>query len=879
MFKNAIFQIHWFLGITAGLVLAVVGVTGAMLSFEHDLLKAMNAGVMTVPVQGRTPLAPEELLARIARAEPGKTISSITLPAEAGDSARVGFAPVQGAPTGPGGRARGESRYVDPYTGDLLGTPRGEGFFRTTMQIHRWLAADEVGKQIVGASTVALVFFCLSGLYLRWPRKWLDWRAWLRLDWAQRGRSFLWHLHSVVGTWVVLAYLVMALTGLFWSYDWYRSGLYSITGTPVPAQRGGPPPAGAGAAGERQRGSGALQADPRGGGASRGQGAVTAPDVAAAFGAFNRIVPAHSSLTLRLPGSPGQPLEFSYQDPDPPHERANNRLTLDAATLAVREHERYDDKPAGQKLMASIFPLHSGSFFGLPGLLLFGLASLAMPLFTITGWLLYLDRRRKKQAAARAADLLAPASVAPAVAGAATDLVIAYASQTGTAEGLAWQTASSLQAAGLRVQVVALSTLDAEALARVPRLLVVASTFGEGEPPDAVRRFAKRVLAQPAALSGLRFGLLALGDRSYAHFCGFARDLEHWLRQHGAVPLFDTVQVDNGDAGALRHWQHHLGLLAGRTDLPDWSPPRYEAWRLVERELLNEGSPGGAVYRVALSPPAAGAHWQAGDIAEIGPRLAPAEVSTFLAASGHDAGATVSLHGQPLPLRDALAGCVLPDPASVRGLSPQALVDGLAALPHREYSIASLPSEGRIELLVRQMHRPDGRLGLGSAWLTRHALPQAGIALRLRSNPSFHAPADDRPLVLVGNGTGIAGLLGLLKSRVAAGHRRNWLLFGERCAAHDFHFGAEIEAMQAAGFLEHLDLAFSRDTPDRVYVQQRLREQLPRLRAWLAQGATVMVCGSLEGMAPGVESVLIEAIGPEALDQLAETHRYRRDVY
>ncbi len=104
------------------------------------------------------------------------------------------------------------------------------------MQIHRWLAADAVGKQIVGASTIALIYFCLSGLYLRWPRKWLDWRAWLRLDWAQKGRSFLWHLHSVVGTWVLVAYLVMALTGLFWSYDWYRSGLYTITGTPVPAQ-------------------------------------------------------------------------------------------------------------------------------------------------------------------------------------------------------------------------------------------------------------------------------------------------------------------------------------------------------------------------------------------------------------------------------------------------------------------------------------------------------------------------------------------------------------------------------------------------------------------------------------------------------------------
>ena len=824
MFKNAIFQIHWFLGITAGLVLAVVGVTGAMLSFEHDLLKAMNAGVMTVPVQGRTPLAPAALVANIARAEPGKTIVSITLPGQAGDSARVGFAPPANAQPGPGGRVRGETRYVDPYSGALLGAPRGEDFFRTTMQIHRWLAADDVGKQIVGASTLALVFFCLSGLYLRWPRRWRDWRAWLKLDWALKGRSFLWHLHSIVGTWVVVAYLVMSLTGLFWSYDWYRSGLYTITGTPVPAQRGGE---------AKPRGEGGARGDvaSRNGGATRGdartdaeQAPAPALDLAAAFAAFDAAVPARSTLTLRLPASPGQPLEFSYQDPDPAHERANNRLVLDPATLAVTAHERYDDKPAGQKIMASILPLHSGSFFGLPGLLLFGLASLAMPLFAISGWMLYLDRRRKKRAVrVAAATSTAVASAQPGAPASASGpaVVVAHASQTGTAEGLAWQTAGSLQAAGLTVRVLPLATLDAATLATVPRLLVVASTFGEGEPPDALRAFARRVLPGPAALPDLRYAVLALGDRRYDHFCGFGRDVDHWLRHAGATPLFDRVDVDSGDDGALRHWQQQLGVLTGHAHVPDWIAPRYEDWTLASREHLNPGSPGGEIHRLALVPPAGAAAWQAGDIAEVG-------------VPGH---------------------------------------------AHREYSIASLPADGHLELLVRRMAWPDGRLGAASAWLTRDAAPGSTIALRVRRNPGFHPPADDRPLVLVGNGTGIAGLRSVLKARMAAGHRRNWLLFGERTAAHDFHFGDELRAAQATGALEHLDLAFSRDQPERIYVQQRLREQSARLRDWLAQGAAVMVCGSLEGMAPAVHAVLDEVVGAEGLEQLAAAGRYWRDVY
>ena len=869
MFKNLIFQLHWLLGITAGLVLAVVGVTGAMLSFEHDLLKALNPGVMTVAPQAST-LTPAELLARIAAAEPGKKVQSLSLPGDPEESARVGFAPAADAKPGPGGRVRGETRYVDPYTGKLLGQPRGEGFFRFTMQIHRWLAADAVGKQIVGASTLALIFFCVSGLYLRWPRKWLDWRAWLRLDWAQKGRSFLWHLHSIVGTWVLAAYLVMALTGLFWSYDWYRSGLYTITGTPVPAQRGGPgagaPPRDEAQRAERGRGDAASR-DPKG-----SESAAQPFDIAAAFAAFETAVPDYSSVNLRFPNGPGQPVEFVYQDPDPAHERANNRVVFEPGTWAVKAHERYDDKPAGQKIMASIFPLHSGAFFGLPGLILFMVASLAMPLFAVTGWMLYLDRRRKKRETRAARSALAP------VAEAGDTLLVAFASQTGTAERLAWQTAASLQSGGIAARVLPLATLDAATLAKTPRLLIVASTFGEGDPPDALRGFARRVLGAPAALAGLRYGLLALGDRSYEHYCGFGHALEYWLRQNGAAPLFDTVEADSGDAGALRHWQHHLSVLTGDADLPDWSAPRYQAWPLLAREHLNPGSPGGAVYRLALQPPA-DAHWQAGDIVEIGPRHGESEVAALLLASGHLASAPVRWQDGMTTLGAALAASRLPAADAARALAPQALADTLEPLPHREYSIASLPADGRLELLVRQMFRPDGRLGLGSAWLTRDARLGAPIAVRLRANPGFHAPAEDVPMILIGNGTGIAGLRALLRARIVAGRTRNWLLFGERCRDHDAYFGDEIASAQAQGFLAHVDYAFSRDQAERIYVQQRLREQAARLRDWVADGAAVYVCGSLQGMAPGVEAVLVEVLGAAVVERMAEGGWYRRDVY
>jgi sulfite reductase (NADPH) flavoprotein alpha-component len=881
MFKNLVFQLHWLLGITAGLVLAVVGVTGAMLSFEDDLLKAINPGVMTVEARP-SPLPPAQLLARVGAQWPDRTIQSLSLSSEPTDAARVLFAPAAGA-AAPGGRARGEMRYVDPYTGALLAQPRRQGFFRLTMQIHRWLAADAIGKQIVGASTIALVFFCVSGLYLRWPRKWLDWRAWLMLDWAQKGRSFLWHLHSIVGTWVLAAYLVMSLTGLFWSYDWYRSGLYAITGTPVPAGRGGPPPQAGGAPARSAGGATSERGDRGGDAASPGPDAISAEplDATALFAAFGAAVPARSVVTLRLPAAPGQPAEFSYQDPDPPHGRANNRLVLDAATGAVALHERFDDKPAGQRLMASIFPLHSGEYFGLAGLVLFMLASLLMPLFTVSGWMLYLDRRKKKAAVRAAAMRTAPTSAASAnveAANSADVVLVAHASQTGTAERLAWQTAASLQAGGLAARVVPLATLDAAALSAARRLLVVASTFGEGEPPDALRAFARRTLGRDLPLPELQFAVLALGDRGYDDFCAFGHAVARWLHRQGATPLFDTVEVDDGDAGALRHWQQQLSLLSGSRELPDWSAPAYRDAMLLEREHLNPGSPGGAVYRLALQPPE-GEAWQAGDIAEIGPRHAEAEVARWLAASGHAASAPVAWQGRTTTLGAALAAAQLPVIAPLVGLPAQSVADVLVPLPHREYSIASLPGDGKLELLVRQMHRADGQPGLGSGWLTRHAPLGGPVALRVRANPGFRPPADDRPLVLVGNGTGLAGLHALLRARIAAGHRRNWLLFGERTAAHDFLFRDRLATAQAGGFLPHLDLAFSRDGGQRVYVQHRLREQAKRLRVWLEDGAAIYVCGSLEGMAPGVEAVLVEVLGADALEQLAADGRYRRDVY
>lgn len=408
--------------------------------------------------------------------------------------------------------------------------------------------------------------------------------------------------------------------------------------------------------------------------------------------------------------------------------------------------------------------------------------------------------------------------------------LIAFASQTGFAAELASRTAQSMQSAGTPVLLAALHEIDEQILRNTKSALFVVSTTGEGDAPDPAAAFVRDVLDSSIALKDLNYGVLALGDREYDNYCAFGHRVDQWLRHQGANALFDVVEVDNGDEAALRHWQHQLSVLCNSPDLPDWEQPRYDRWQLISRRLMNPNSAGDACFHIELQPQSDATPWQAGDIAEIDPRN-----STW---------------------------------------NP-----GRETLPHREYSIASLPGDGAIHLLVRQMHRPGGEPGLGSGWLTAGAQIGDDIALRVRVNSNFHAPQADVPMILIGNGTGIAGLRALLKERIKAARHRNWLIFGERNAAHDRFYSEELQQWRAADQIERIDWVFSRDQPGRRYVQDRIRECADDIRRWVSEGAAIYVCGSLQGMAPGVDAALSDVLSAALLESLATGGRYRRDVY
>ena len=409
--------------------------------------------------------------------------------------------------------------------------------------------------------------------------------------------------------------------------------------------------------------------------------------------------------------------------------------------------------------------------------------------------------------------------------GVAADWLVVYASQTGSAEFLAERTAATLALGGLDARAACISTLDLATLSGAGRILFVCSTYGEGDAPDPAARFATQTMGTTPDLSQLHFGMLALGDITYTNYCGFGRALDAWLRERGATSLFERIDVDRGAPDALAAWQHHLSHLAGTSDAPDWEAPAYGAWRIAERTLLNPGSAGAPVYRLALMPQdGALPAWEAGDLAQVS---APA------------------------------------DPAH-----------------SREYSIASVPAEGQLTLLVRLQQRADGTPGAASGWLCTDALATDTIRLRVRAHARFRLGENAlRPLIAIGNGSGLAGLRALLKARIDAGTHDNWLLFGERNAAHDFLCRGELEGWRDSGALSRLDLAFSRDGSTARYVQHLVAAQGERLRQWVHDGAAIYVCGSLQGMAGGVHDALVEVLGAATVEAMMADGRYRRDVY
>jgi sulfite reductase (NADPH) flavoprotein alpha-component len=523
--------------------------------------------------------------------------------------------------------------------------------------------------------------------------------------------------------------------------------------------------------------------------------------------------------------------------------------------------------------------------------------------------------------------------------------------QTGNSELLAADLADAGAARGISMPITALDDITPESLAAVSTALIITSTYGEGEMPDNAELFWEALSADSAPrLEQLRFAVLALGDSGYDDFCQAGRLIDLRLEQLGAVRLHPRADCDVDYEDAAQEWiAAVVERLAAENPADASSAPVRRAeraastWsrktpypsRLVANRVLSGPSSAKEIRHLEFDLGDSGIEYAAGDAFNVVPANDPRLVEELISALGCDPDADAGgiplfshlhrraeivavskemlalvgerhpdsepgglfLRGERDALNDWLWGRDLLDVVRASGLRLTAddLLSAVRPLQPRAYSISSSPlhSPERIHLTVAAVRygeeRPHG--GVCSTFMADRLDADDEVGVFLQPNAAFRLPADgDAPVIMIGPGTGIAPFRAFLQERAASGVAgRNWLFFGDQHRASDFIYEDELGGWHESGVLDRLDLAFSRDQAEKVYVQTRMRENGADLYDWLESGAHLYVCGDASRMAKDVERALLDLVAAargrgdddaaEYVADLKRSKRYLRDVY
>jgi sulfite reductase (NADPH) flavoprotein alpha-component len=534
----------------------------------------------------------------------------------------------------------------------------------------------------------------------------------------------------------------------------------------------------------------------------------------------------------------------------------------------------------------------------------------------------------------------------------AKPLNILFGTQTGNAEDVANEAATLARTRGFAPKVEELDAVTPEQLASMEHVVVVISTYGEGEMPDNAGLFWEALSSSTAPrLENLNYGVLGLGDTSYEHFCHAAKLIDMRLEQLGAKRLGDRVDCDVDYEEVATGWltstlpmtESATAPVPARADAKltksGWSRKNPYVATVCDNRILSGANSAKEIRHIAFNLGDSGMLYEAGDALGMMPVNAPDLVTSLIQRLGVSPDHAVAGHDTPLselltkkfeittPSRDlikALAPLAGDDEFShvVRNgdkealdaflwgkdlldllqlnpnlpLDPDEVVSWLKPLQHRAYSISSSPKAhpGEVHLTVaavRWTYNRRPHRGVCSTFLADHAPEGAQAGIFMSPNKAFRVPTDDNvPMIMVGPGTGIAPFRAFLEERRERGAKgANWLFFGDQHRESDFIYEDEISALSGSGLLTRLDLAFSRDQKEKIYVQTRMQENSKDLFAMLEEGGHFYVCGDATRMARDVDAALhkiIETQGgmtPEAatdyVNRLKREKRYVRDVY
>jgi sulfite reductase (NADPH) flavoprotein alpha-component len=534
-----------------------------------------------------------------------------------------------------------------------------------------------------------------------------------------------------------------------------------------------------------------------------------------------------------------------------------------------------------------------------------------------------------------------PAVLPAAPARPAEPLTIVFASESGNSEKLAGDIAKSARKNGLKPTVIDMADLDLSTLTKAKKLVFIAATWGEGDPPArAVRAYNELMGEGVPRLDGVEFGVLALGDTAYAEFCAVGKKIDERLAALGGKRVIDRVDLDLEFAEPAARWVGDAVKAltppnaGGRVIEVDFGgkPAAAAGTDIIEAEItehvdLNSSRSDKETIHLALSFENGAPAYEPGDSLDLYPENDPAyvdellklaglagdeklrsdfiksrdvttlslkTVETYAEKTGHQYVKALIADGQA---REWIAGRQLVDlianfPIALDAEKLRALTRPLAP---RAYSIASSRREvgDEAHLLisaVRYESHGRARKGVASNYIAERLKKGGRVRVKLKPNKHFALPAADKDVIMVGPGTGVAPFRAFVQERRATeASGRSWLFFGDRTFTHDFLYQLDWQDALKDGALTRMDVAFSRDTPEKIYVQHKLWDRRAELVRWLDGGAYFYVCGDAKAMAKDVRSALVRAFAdvksltPEAAEQAVVTlereKRYLQDTY
>jgi len=579
----------------------------------------------------------------------------------------------------------------------------------------------------------------------------------------------------------------------------------------------------------------------------------------------------------------------------------------------------------------------------------------------------------------------APAAVAAGVAPPAASrlpVTILYGTESGNSEELADEAKKMAATNGFDARVQNVEDYDANRLSEEENVLMIISTWGDGDPPQGAEEFHEFMHSDEAPrLDNVRFSVCALGDTSYEEFCKCGKDFDARFEELGGKRIHPRTDCDVDFDEPFQHWAQgvmealkefapegpsetngtsapggSVGVAAppfgggggGTAVMPQVAPPQQEVFsrrnpfpaKVTDNINLNGRGSAKETRHIELSLEGSGLEYVPGDALGIVPQNCPEVVDDILKVTGFRGTEPVgAVDGEDIPLRRALTEVfdvtslsqqlvekyaeraqlsrldkLLDHPEElkeymfgrelfdllrdfpIRGLTAEELISLLRKLPPRLYSIASSlrahPGEVHLTVAaVRYSTHGRERKGVASTFLADRIEVGDTVPVYIHPNKNFKLPEDaNAPIIMVGPGTGVAPFRAFVEERLAVGATgRNWLFFGDQKMTYDFLYQLEWQEHLASGALHKLDVAFSRDQKQKVYVQHRMLERSKELFAWIEEGAYFYVCGDASRMAHDVDAALHEIVQREGsmsednakdyVKKLKKENRYQRDVY